>query len=214
MESSPAFVNHPELGVIVLFSSSDGSLHAVDIDGNILEGWPIDLGTDASLAPLTGDFDDDGEPEVFIADDSGQIHLLELDGTQVDPFPIFGGGAVKGMGSIVDLDDDGDLEIFAGTSGSMFVIDVKSAGSTDGFWSEYRGNLHRTGYLQLMDCGTVVGDLNGDTIVDILDIVGLVNFIMSEETPDDCMMSLMNFDGNDIINVLDLIQLVNLILGA
>lgn len=213
VESSPAFVTDPDLGSIIVFSSSDGFLYAVDINGNNLPNWPVDLGADASLAPLAGDFDGDDHPEIFIANDTGQIFLLEMDGTVMTPFPILGGAAIKGMGSIMDLDNDGDLEIFAGTSGSMFVVDVKTPGSTDDYWSNYRGSLFRNGYLKVTDCGNLVGDMNNDGAVDVLDIVGLVNIILSGETPDDCMMSQLNFDGNDILDILDLVQLVNLILN-
>ncbi len=53
----------------------------------------------------------------------------------------------------------------------------------------------------------VAGDLNGDEIVNILDIVGLVNIILGgsyEEAGD------LNSDGSN--NILDIVQLVNIIL--
>jgi hypothetical protein len=56
------------------------------------------------------------------------------------------------------------------------------------------------------------GDVNDDGIINILDIVGLVNFIMgnaslpAEEAGD------LNADG--VINILDIVQIVNIILGG
>jgi len=55
------------------------------------------------------------------------------------------------------------------------------------------------------------GDLNGDDSVDILDVVMLVNYILSGDTSE--------LDGADInndgdVNVLDVVALVNIILGS
>ena len=54
----------------------------------------------------------------------------------------------------------------------------------------------------------VLGDLNGDGVINILDIVGLVNIILgiSPENP----AGDLNQDG--VYNVLDIVQLVNIIL--
>ena len=213
VKSSPAFVMDNDWGPIIVFSSSDGYLYAVDIEGNNLPNWPVDLADDASLSPLVADLDGDDQPEISIATNAGQIFMFEMDGTLIAPTPIFGGATIKGMGSIADLDDDGDLEIFTGTSESMFVIDVKSTGNTEDFWSDYRGTLLRNGYRQIIECSDLAGDMNNDGIVDVLDVIGFVNIIMSGQVPDDCMMSLLNFDGNDILDILDLIQLVNLIMS-
>lgn len=214
VESSPAFLSVPDLGTVIFFSSADGYLYAVDLNGNSVPGWPVDLGDNASKAPLAGDFDNDDEPEIFIGTDAGLIFLLEMDGSFVAPFPVSGGTPVRGMGSIADLDDDGDLEIFTGTGESMFVVDVKSTGSAEGFWPDYRGSLLRNGYLQLMECSDLMGDMNNDGAVDVLDIIGMVNIIMSGETPDSCTMMLLDFDSNGILDILDIIQLVNLIIGG
>jgi len=57
--------------------------------------------------------------------------------------------------------------------------------------------------------GLVLGDLNTDSVIDILDIVIMVNIIMGQITsPGNADM---NSDGS--INVLDIVQLVNLILN-
>jgi len=62
------------------------------------------------------------------------------------------------------------------------------------------------------DCEEIdLGDINGDDSVDILDIVMLVNYILSGDTSE--------LDGADInndgeVNILDVVQLVNIILGV
>ena len=57
--------------------------------------------------------------------------------------------------------------------------------------------------------GLALGDLNSDSVIDILDIVIMVNIIMWQIA--DPGNADMNSDGS--INVLDIVQLVNLILN-
>ena len=55
----------------------------------------------------------------------------------------------------------------------------------------------------------VEGDLNSDSITNILDVVLLVNLVLSGSQSEDC--SDVNSDG--LLNVLDVVLLVNLVLG-
>jgi len=59
----------------------------------------------------------------------------------------------------------------------------------------------------------LVGDINQDNILNILDIISLINFILGSEIPstDETMLSDLNQD--EIINILDVVMLVNLILN-
>ena len=59
----------------------------------------------------------------------------------------------------------------------------------------------------------IQGDINQDSIINILDIVLLINFILSAETPSDSefLSSDMNLDG--IINILDVVLIINIILN-
>ena len=60
------------------------------------------------------------------------------------------------------------------------------------------------------DATGMLGDLNNDTIINILDIILMVNIIMAIDEPNG--LSDMNMDG--VTNVLDVILLVNIILDA
>ena len=59
----------------------------------------------------------------------------------------------------------------------------------------------------------ILGDINQDSIINVLDIIGLINFVLGSDTPtsDEMILSDLNQDG--IINVLDIVSLVNLILN-
>ena len=55
---------------------------------------------------------------------------------------------------------------------------------------------------------TIMGDINGDNEVNILDIISLVNFILTNEYE---TIGDLNIDGE--INILDIVALVNIILA-
>ena len=65
------------------------------------------------------------------------------------------GQTVKGNPAIADLDLDGDLEAFTGTNFNLSAIDIKTNGSVDNYWSVYRGNLTRTGFIEFEELNIV-----------------------------------------------------------
>ena len=80
----------------------------------------------------------------------------------------------------------------------------------DGGWSEYDQNIsdHRPVALKL-DFGTSInGDVNQDGDVNILDVVSMVNIVLSGE-----YNNLADFNNDGAVDVLDIVQLVNLILN-
>lgn len=64
------------------------------------------------------------------------------------------------------------------------------------------------GSCEISDTSNLLGDINGDYIINIQDIVITVNLVMSEE-----YNSTVDFNDDSIINVLDIVQLVNIILN-
>ena len=58
-----------------------------------------------------------------------------------------------------------------------------------------------------------LGDVNNDMVLNILDIVNTVNYILSTNIPTECeyLSADMNSDGS--LNILDIVQLVNVILA-
>ena len=55
---------------------------------------------------------------------------------------------------------------------------------------------------------TVIGDINEDGIVNVLDIVQVVNLVLVSEYEENG-----DLNGDGIVNVLDIVQLVNIILN-
>ena len=60
------------------------------------------------------------------------------------------------------------------------------------------------------ECGQV--DISGDGVVNVIDIVSLVNFILSEENTSDENLCTFDLTDDGAINVIDIVLLVNTIL--
>ena len=61
--------------------------------------------------------------------------------------------------------------------------------------------------------GYLTGDLNGDSISNIQDIVLLVNIVLGSIDADECQTEYGDINGDQIFNILDIVSLVSLILG-
>ena len=61
--------------------------------------------------------------------------------------------------------------------------------------------------------GYISGDLNGDSIVNVIDVVTLVNVILGSVNPDNCQVDFGDLNSDDTMNIMDVILVVNIILG-
>ena len=57
----------------------------------------------------------------------------------------------------------------------------------------------------------LTGDINSDDIVNVLDLVMLVNFVLNDD-PTNSELNAADLNGDGILNVLDVVSLVNVIL--
>ena len=58
------------------------------------------------------------------------------------------------------------------------------------------------------------GDINSDSMLNVLDIVLVVNFILGSDTPSATEFSAADLNRDGTLNILDVVILTNLILGA
>ena len=58
-----------------------------------------------------------------------------------------------------------------------------------------------------------LGDINQDSMIDILDAVLLVNFILGQTTPDNIENICSDLNADGMINIQDVILLINIIIG-
>ena len=92
------------------------------------------------------------------------------------------------------------------------VIDIKQLGTTEGYWSMFKGGPNRSGlYSFLPFCD--FGDINSDGNIDILDILAHISIILNEIEPDNVQICAADLNSDQNINLLDVIMLVQLILN-
>ena len=107
-----------------------------------------------------------------------------------------------------------DLEILIGTDTGLSIFDDKTSGAIASDWSMYRGNAYRNGVFESsFELGCDAGDINGDMINDILDIVLLVNIITGSIDPTGDQGCAADINSDGITDILDIVLLVNLITG-
>ena len=92
---------------------------------------------------------------------------------------------------ILEVTDEGDI-VWEYTSGSNNTVIA-------------RAQKYALDYFN----GNLLGDINGDGILNILDIVALVNLVFAGEYE-----SMGDINGDDTLNILDIVSLAYLILGG
>ena len=71
-----------------------------------------------------------------------------------------------------------------------------------------RAQKYAIDYFDEVDDG-IPGDINGDGLLNILDVVSLVNLVMTGDYDDSG-----DINGDGMLNILDVVSLVNLVLGS
>ena len=67
-------------------------------------------------------------------------------------------------------------------------------------------------YDLLDTSNNIQGDINQDSLVNVLDIVSLVSFILGSQNPTELEIIYSDINSDSFINVLDVVMLVNFIL--
>ena len=65
---------------------------------------------------------------------------------------------------------------------------------------------------ELLGYNYMLGDINFDSSIDILDIVLIVNIILDVFNPSELQMSASDLNQDQMVNILDIVQVVNIIL--
>ena len=131
-------------------------------------------------------------------------------------------------------DSQGDADIYYGMSktfdAGVFNVhrinDVTTAVSEEGFpkllhhdgelycvWiSDLPNGQYRIFFDSTLDSGILPGDVNQDNILNVLDIILIVNFIIGNSFPDDIQFQAADLNADGILNILDIVLLLNQIL--
>lgn len=62
------------------------------------------------------------------------------------------------------------------------------------------------------DCDETPGDVNADGIINVLDIISIINFILGLSDPTECQFSAADMNGDQTLDILDIILIVNVII--
>jgi hypothetical protein len=79
-------------------------------------------------------------------------------------------------------------------------------------WADDRGSDYQVYFASTENIDITAGDINQDDIINILDIVSLVNFILGTDLPDVIEQLAADMDSNGVLNILDIVQIINIIL--
>ena len=60
----------------------------------------------------------------------------------------------------------------------------------------------------------LLGDVNEDMVIDVLDIINVINFIMQTSTPSQSQLWAADINEDSLINIQDIILLIQIILNS
>ena len=167
------------------------------------------------------DWNNDGVLDCFINDRDGRLQYWEaLPDWQFGDRPMFTMVTkffqyieIGTWFNFNDFDDDGDDDLLCNTPGTD---NVSYYTNVNGALELVNTELYTPSGFSVYGGQIVIptiADINGDGIVNVLDIVGVVNVILGSEELDliESYAADMNLDG--VINIQDIILIINLILN-
>ena len=125
---------------------------------------------------------------------------------------------------IVNVEDPSNMY----TAGYYDTFNFSPAGLFDGAWgtfpyfnsdkiiiSDRSTGLHVVDFtVENWSDPNIEGDINNDNVVDILDIMVIVNYIVNDNNLEQQEYDLANINNDSVVDILDIIIMINIILGS
>ena len=127
---------------------------------------------------------------------------------------VFAAGAQAGEGDL-EINGNNISDVWSGTSTSfdVFQTDVNPGNVSVKFVSTGSSILALHQMLVIENSGDIPGDVNGDGVVNVTDIVATVNYIMEKPSPD-FNKEAADLNGDGDINVTDIVKMVTIIMSG
>ena len=109
-------------------------------------------------------------------------------------------------------------EVNAGSS-EVLTVTADATGQEEGLYEGYLrlvtsgGNAGLPVSMLVSGSSSMQGDINGDELVNIQDIIFLINFILDVDEPDTAEFNASDLNDDGDLNIQDIILLINIILN-
>ncbi|HPV14173.1 MAG TPA: C25 family cysteine peptidase [Candidatus Cloacimonadota bacterium] len=131
--------------------SFDGKVHALDGDGNLLPGFPVQLDSANASEIAAADLDSDGYFKIIVGTIGGKLHVLNHQGNARAGFPVNLGEPIKGAPLVLE-----NNRIAVGAGNKLVLIEPNG---------EIVFSKNLSGVCNI---GAVAGDFNLDGINDLV----------------------------------------------
>ena len=81
------------------------------------------------------------------------------------------------------------------------------------FWSDQRDGNYEIYFSKAINESIILGDVNQDNLIDILDVVLIINFILGQDIPNAIEEIASDLNSDGIVNIQDVILIINIILN-
>jgi len=150
---SPIIGNVDNTGDLeIVVGTQKGEIYVFDSNGNIMPGWPLNLGKIQGV-PALADLDNDGDLEIMFgasSDSTNSFYAFNYDGTLVNGWPQSVDYSSITSPAVGDIDKDGGLEVVVGSGDKVYAWHYNGT-LVNGWPKQTNGGIYGTPALADLD---------------------------------------------------------------